>query len=288
MHQNMIDFIYSTTSGLYRHTNNNTTQLSCGDYFGITRIKPGLWAAANRSDECLELHDLENQSIQKIYGLVTKQTHQIDVIQDMLYLVNTDQNCILTTDMNFKVLHKFFPNGPAERGDKNFCHFNSVYCNGESIYIIAHNLGEITGKNSELYVIDKNHNVKEKLNLGCFSCHNIIIKDDETFICYSKDSSIKQDRTVIYNKEGFFTRGLSIGDSFIYGYNKVSKISGERIGCVSINRASSETIIIVGEPVNEIRQIEFDFGISKDANTRNNVSSCPNDMPHKPLRKIIC
>lgn len=174
--------------------------------------------------------------------------------------------------MKFKVLQKFFPNGTAERGEKNFCHFNSIYCDEESIYVIAHNLGEITGKNSELYIIDRNHNVKEKLDLGCFSCHNIIIKDGETFICHSKDGTIKKDGAVLFHKEEFFTRGLSIGDSFIYGYNKVSKNSGVRIGFVSINHDSSETILIAGEPINEIRQVEFDFGISKDANTRNNIS----------------
>lgn len=270
----MIDFIYSTTNGLYRHTDGETIKMSCGDYFGITKITQNIWAAANRSNECLELHDLQNRSIEKMRGLVTKQTHQIDVIHGMMFIVNTEQNRILITDMEFKVVHELFPNGRATRGDKNFCHFNSIYSsNDDLIYLIAHNLGEVTGKNSELYVIDKNYNVQIKTDLDCFSCHNIVIKNGEKFICHSKEGSVKKDHTVIFQKNGFFTRGLSIGDdSFIYGYNKVSKTSGERTGYISINHELSERIISVGEPINEIRQTQFDFGISEDANTRNNIS----------------
>jgi hypothetical protein len=261
----LIDFIYSTTSGIYRHTNGHTKTISSGDYFGITKFEE-LWLVANRSDCSIELYDFDFKLKNKIYGLVTKHTHQIDVIDDMLHIVNTDQNSILITDLNFDKKTKVFPNGIARRGDDNFCHFNSVYCSKNFIFVMAHNLGEETQKNSELYFLDKSYNVKKKLNLGCFSCHNIICKDKKTYICYSKQGTIKKNKESLFVKNGFFTRGLSISnDLIIYGFNKVSKEPFGRFGKISINTKNKEFILTTADPVNEIRQINYDFGLSKNS-----------------------
>lgn len=281
----LIDFLFSTTDGLYRYKNGGLTRLFSGDYYGITRYSEGVWVAANRSELSLDLFDLEGRLLERKSGLIERHTHQIDMIDGRLFLVNTDTNTIRIL-AELEAEKDLFPSGKAVRGEKNFRHFNSIFGFDGRLYVIAHNLGEYTGKTSELFIIEGDE--VERIDLESFSCHNFVLKDSKIYICRSKASSISENNETLHKKEGFFTRGLSIGvDSTVYGYNNVSPDFKKRSGRIAVVSKEFCYDIEVGAPVNEVRQISFDYGLSQDACKQYNFSESTDAMSPELVRSIL-
>lgn len=263
----MIDIIFSTTSGLYRY-DGTMTEIAVGNYFGITKLWEDVWAVANRSNSCLELYDLKRNKLMKVIdGIIGRNAHQIDLIGDRLYATRTELNELdVISVVDFSIEKRLFPNKQAVRGDADFCHFNSIYGNRGKLYLVAHNLGEETGKNSVLHVMSPAYVVIDKIDMPSMSCHNVIICGNDMYCCHSKNSSVVKNGEVVAKVEGCFTRGLSLSDDhLIFGINKLTKNREERIrGAIVVGQERIE----VNGAVNEIRQVCFDYGLS---NHRNNL-----------------
>ena len=267
----LIDFLYSTTEGLFRYREGESRLLMSGDFFGITRLDRQ-WVAANRSTGTLQAFDLDgNVTLES--DLSMSHTHQIDLIGDYLFVVNTDRNMIRVLSKDFSFIRDVFPNGDCVRGQSGFCHFNSIYGMGGYVYLIAHNLGEHTGRTSELFVLDYKLDVVTRLDLGTFSCHNLVVAEKDVFLCHSKKSLVSKNGVPLVRHDGFFTRGLSVSrHAIIYGINKVALETRERVGKIVIEGPKSSKLIDAHAPVNDIRQIWFDYGMSQDACKQHNIS----------------
>ena len=142
-----------------------------------------------------------------------KDLHQIKYHDQKLYATCTNDNMIaIYEDKNWK---KWYP---TTQKDKDINHFNSIYIQNKSIYLLAHNLGD-----SEIMQFDiETKELIKTISLG-IQAHNIYINDDIILTLSSKESKLKYSNEKTIQAEGFI-RGLAIDEQ---GYHFIgsSKIA---------------------------------------------------------------
>jgi hypothetical protein len=157
--------------------------------------------------------------------------HQIDFIDDELYIMDTYNNrCLICSPLHgyIEIVREIYPEGKHKvirKWEKNsrHMHFNSVYRVGDYVYLLAHNMTVRTGISSKLYMFDR-HTMKLVSIIGDAggSAHNMVV--DATGTMYICDSDHKA--LLTYDGVGFkkvwvdrpnktFTRGLAVDDDII-------------------------------------------------------------------------
>lgn len=128
-----------------------------------------------------------------------KDLHQIKYYDGKLYATCTFENMVaIYQNGNWT---KWYPN---EYKDKDINHFNSIYIQDNSIYLLAHNLGD-----SEIMEFDiKTLQLKKIIPLGV-QAHNIHIQDNIFMTLSSKESKVRYSNGKIISSQGF-VRGLAI------------------------------------------------------------------------------
>ncbi|MEC9209214.1 MAG: hypothetical protein VX762_02180 [Bacteroidota bacterium] len=222
---------------------------------------------------------LDNNKIKdvttRIKGL-SKGIHQIDFIDDDLYVTNTYQNSILVyqdmqqkQELHWKQHDKIiYPNGKIKKGraSNNYNHFNSIFRFKDNIYLIAHNETKKTKRVSEIYTLSLNNHktiIKEKINGS--NCHNIYKDNNNYMYCKSLEGTLTiNNKDVIFHKNKF-TRGLSVSDKYIIlGGSEVNLKREERkntngdIYLYNSDFELAQTISIKNTQIQEIRQIDQD------------------------------
>jgi len=269
------DLLISSLTGVYRW-HHQLTKIADGNCFGMTRLESGLWAVADRATCLLWIYDpSSNRIVDKIPDVISPDTHQIDVIDGKLFVLHTEFNRIRVFHIkDFSIETDLYPNGPGEKcppqllKKSNFCQFNSVYGHNGVIYLLAHNLGDYTEKNSELFVLDQqSYAVVEKIALNYQNCHNLAIYNGQQYVCLSKDGQVARDGEVLVTVAERFTRGLSISDEWlvfgttIASSNRDLRNSGKVYLC-NLDGICQNVVSIDG-CVNDIRQISGDYGLSE-------------------------
>lgn len=134
-----------------------------------------------------------------------KDLHQIKYHDGKLYATCTHDNMIAIYEN--KKWRKWYPN---EHKDKDINHFNSIYIKGNSLYLLAHNLGD-----SEIMEFDiKTHKLKKIIPLG-IQAHNIYMQDNYFLTLSSKESKIRYSNGKEILSQGF-VRGLAIDNQDLY------------------------------------------------------------------------
>lgn len=281
---NIPDFLVARTDGLFLYTKSSVSHLIRADvFYGLTKIANEWWGF------------LHNNHVGKIIsffiddGVVGKvnvridglhqDVHQIDFVGDALYVSDTANNRILVySDIidRFNVSSEDFsfalyPNGEAKRGDKNYCHFNSIFEYNNKIYVVAHNYTMTTGKSSEIYKLDKSGKVEDIIKTKTNSAHNCYIDEaNNYYICDSASGGVKKNSKDIF-KCNYFTRGLSLSKDFIIvGGSSIDFVKGKahrsnlpgKIFVLNNKFQQMFSYDVFKAQIMEIRQINDEFGLT--------------------------
>jgi len=162
-----------------------------------------------------------------LYGLSIG-IHQIDFVDDILFVVDTYKNRILKfSNIDNRLnsywrtdVEKFYPNGKLKKGrdSSNYNHFNSILYKDDFFYLMAHNETYKTKRKSEIYKLDKKFNVVSSEVINASNAHNICFDDKYMYFCDSIGKALSAQKDSGENKrvdlEGF-TRGVAINRSTI-------------------------------------------------------------------------
>ncbi len=190
----------------------NTLHKGAGLYYGVTTDGINTYIAArNRGVSSSTAKEEETGSIlvfDKYFNHINtlkpdnfelKDLHQIKYYEGKLYATCTYDNMIAIYEN--KTWTKWYPN---EHQNKDINHFNSIYIYNNSIYLLAHNLGD-----SQIMQFDiKTKKLKDTISLGV-QAHNIYNKNNTFLTLSSKESKIRYTDGKIVQSQGFI-RGLAI------------------------------------------------------------------------------
>lgn len=256
-----------------------------GDYWYIDRGASNLYKFTLK--EGLVLHHKRMLNFSKKSGL-KEGMHQIDFIDDELYIMDTYNNrCLICAPLHghIEVIRTVYPEGEYDvvrRYTDNdvYKHFNSVYRVGDYVYMLAHNRTVSTRIPSKLYAFDK-HTTRLVSIIGDAggSAHNMVV--DASGVMHICDSDNKA--LLIYDGVGFakmwvdrdnatFTRGLAIDDDIIVvGGSKrgggALRLSNEmQYGYLFVLNKDYECMLTIkmkecGQ-VHEVRMTGLDYGYS--------------------------
>jgi hypothetical protein len=137
---------------------------------------------------------------------------------------------------------------------------------------LAHNNSTKTGRNSELYVLDRyNHKVLDIQITSYLNAHNVTVVDENIYICNSMKGSLFCNDLEIFRYDKYLTRGLSITEDYlVVGGSQMSDRAGRSStdGAIFIldrtgKSVSDITMKRVGG-VHEIRHIGKDYAMSEN------------------------
>ena len=270
------DFIIGTSSGLWYLKGNTLYQITYASSYGITREAERWYANQNTGQFSRILSfniDTESEKPQitnpDYFSLgLPRNVHQIDMYDNIVYVIDTINNRIITVDRRGKKKH-YFPNKSIKKG-KNNNHFNSIFITGKQIYVCAHN-GSLKPKHySEIYVLNKNTmKTEEIIQTGAGNAHNIIVKNEKIIYCDSMAGRLFCDNKAVFEDSGYFMRGLAMTGNYVL-------IGGSQFARRE-ERASTDGVIFVLDKnfkpmktfklknigqVYEIRGVNGDYGLS--------------------------
>ena len=228
--------LFTCQNGLFLLKKNLVIKLLPGFCFGITRI--------NDSDFYIYRDYRIKGNIYKIKidfekNLVTNfkrininlpsNVHQILNIEGILYLTSTKENAILKI-YNEKTMDKNFIEGELLHYTKsdNYKHFNSLTLFNNNLYLLAHNYSQYSKKKSQVYVLNKNLEIIEKLDDFGECSHDILFHKSIMYVCDSLNSRILDSERKEVFKSNKFLRGFKKFEDnfFILGgsdYNERAK-----------------------------------------------------------------
>lgn len=153
--------------------------------------------------------------------------HQIDLIDNDLYICDTYHNRILRYNINNDKSHdSFFPLGKLRNGrnSENYAHMNSIFGTDDKIYILCHNSSTKTGKYSNVIVMDRNlEKIIETIDTTYSNAHNIVLYNDKILICDSQECTLNDLREKLFQTE-YLTRGLSVSeDNILLGGSDITE-----------------------------------------------------------------
>ena len=276
-----LQFLISTSSqGLLLFNNNKITRLfNEKGFYGITFYKSYFYCfcKTGRFGKVISFRIKDGFAINvqnRIHGL-SKGIHQIDFIDDDLYVINTYNNSILiykniASKKNIfwsEFDEQIFPNGELKYGreSSNYNHFNSLYKFNEDLLVVAHNETYKTRKKSEIFQLDINsYKTKNISEIDGSSCHNIFKDDIREIICKSLESTLTINNKDYFISNDILTRGLAITNKYILvggsdfafkrelrnhtnGYVYIFNNSMDLIESIKINNTQIHELLIISE-----------------------------------------
>lgn len=197
--------------------------------------------------------------------------HQIDIIDDRIFVVDTYDQCIrgFARDGTELDCHRPFPLASTYAWDQGYLHINSLLAVRDGILLVLHNGGRATGRPSELAVLDTSWRLVDRVPLPGLGCHNIALLDDGTVLtCASLSGEIAELGGHAMRVSAMMTRGLSVSDEgLVVGASTFSnrlQRHDARGEIVFMDAAMSvtERMPVPGAPTDIRRLGGFDRGLS--------------------------
>ena len=203
---------------------------------------------------------------------LSRNIHQIDAVNGNIMVTDPSGNRILALDEHGNIVREVYPFGPLSSGkaSPNYGHFNSVFCQDEHLYVVAHNYTQYSGKRSEILILDKETFEVKKVMKDIGGCaHNVIAREGYFLVCDSMDGLLKDQGNTV-GKMGTFTRGLAMNDEYILVGGSMYGRRAERIGkdCFmyllthDFRPVVEITLEEIG-PMFEVRFLGKDYGLSQ-------------------------
>ena len=201
--------------------------------------------------------------------------HQMDFIDDHLYVTDTYSNRLLTFEEHCDQLVpsiEAFPPGKLDNGraSPNYAHMNSVWrspCG--HLYVFYHNETSKTGRKGSIVRLSQGLQEAEVYPADANNGHNILVHDGHFVFCDSMNGRLMLGGRCVF-KASLFTRGLAktprlwlVGGSQ-YGDRGMRNELGGAIYVLSSDFCLRGMVEIPGM-VQEIRATNSDYGLSATA-----------------------
>lgn len=219
-----LNLLIGTTNGLYIFYRNMLMRLLECNAYGITKYNDDCWYVYINSRKfaksftricCMKIKNKKVQSIVEKYK-VPAGMHQIDFVDDALWMANTHKNSILIYGLHQK--SELFPSGQLYKSRylaKNYRHFNSIFRREGRVYVLAHNVFHYSKNKSQIYIFTLSGKLSDIIDVDGENCHNIYIENNKMFTCNSSYGSLLEINSGKEISLGLFTRGLAVSDSYI-------------------------------------------------------------------------
>tara|TARA_Y100001954_G_scaffold234286_1_gene289448 strand:+ start:836 stop:1894 length:1059 start_codon:yes stop_codon:yes gene_type:complete len=277
-----INFLISTQKkGLLLYNRGEIIQLfKKKGFYGLTKHKKNYYAfhitGFHGNIISFALKDKKAIKPYVVIRGLSKGIHQIDFIDDDLYVTNTYDNSILIYNKiyNKKNIHWknydniIYPNGKLSNGrfSSNYNHFNSIFRYKKFIYLFAHNETMKSSRNSEIYKLDKNNfNIIEIKKTAGSNGHNIYIDENQILFCKSIEGTLASEKKDILKHKNIFTRGLSVSNKYlILGGSEIAHNRNDRgsssgyVYIYNLNFKLLQKICIDKTQIQEVRQINIE------------------------------
>ncbi|QTL99723.1 hypothetical protein GM661_18070 [Iocasia frigidifontis] len=270
-------YIVATKRGLFILRNNKLYKILQGRFYGITKYNDNLYIferLGNLKGRIIHLALNKNYSFQKdgkiLIDNISPGCHQIDFINNYLYITDSYNNRILKCDLQNIDCDEFYPLGKLKNGrnSKNYGHINSIYKKEKEFLLMCHNETTKTGRNSEILVLDENLNINRKIDTKASNAHNIVKYKEQLFYCDSMNMSLMKNGVQVFRGKHFM-RGLSVTDEYLLvggsdyaKRNKRTKVNGY-IYILDHKFRLIDSYLIPGM-VQEIRRIDnIDYSLSQ-------------------------
>jgi hypothetical protein len=257
--------IFSTSSGLFLIINSELIRILKGKFYGIvkyqkywivirqnnTENKSKVIKKNNRQSDVLAIvfHKGMVVSLKTLIFGIPGEVHQIDIVDDELYLPHTGYNQIIKIKLKKMFKSNYKPKSflscdlisLAHTNIKKPSHLNSIFFSYKSglFYLMAHNSTAHTGKFSDIIISNNSNFTKCKIiNTKGHSCHNVCEYNNSLLYLDSNNGKAMYDENIIFESDTLL-RGLSITDRYVY-------IGGSSIDFTSKNnRKDSDSFIYI-------------------------------------------
>lgn len=218
LHESWFTHITTTTSGLYIMSPQVKAKVLDGAFYGVTLHNENIYVFENIKGQTGRILKIRPpfEAVCVIKDL-SPGCHQIDALDNKLYITDTYNNRILVYSLdNFDLKNVYYPFGELKNGrnSDNYAHINSIYHKDGMFYIMAHNETHKTGKTSVIYICDNNFKILKSIETHANSAHNIVIKGNDLWYCDSLNYTVVKNNKVVLQYENL-SRGLSITDNII-------------------------------------------------------------------------
>ena len=270
------DFIIGTSSGLWYLKKDKLYQIAYASSYGITSDGER-WYANQNIGQFSRIISFTIDNVAAKPEIIApnhfaqglpKNVHQIDFYDNLIYVVDTLNNRIISIDRSGKRTN-YFPNRKIKTA-RNNNHFNSIFITEKFIYLCAHN-GTLKPKTySKIYVLNKSNMKKhEIIQTNAGNAHNIIPKDGEILYCDSMAGELICEKNIVFKDSKYLMRGLAITDNHILAGGSQFARREERAatdGAVFVldknyNHITTIELKSIGQ-VYEIRGVNNDCGLS--------------------------
>jgi hypothetical protein len=137
--------------------------------------------------------------------------HQIDFIDDQLWVIDTYNQQILSFDTSWrKVIHRPIPAARYGKWGDGYVHMNAILAHGDLIYLLLHKGGKVGP--SEVVVVDRALCEQGRIELPGFQCHDLaMLETGRLLSCHSPAGSLIDSGGEVAQIDSLLTRGLSVG-----------------------------------------------------------------------------
>ena len=135
--------------------------------------------------------------------------HQIDVVNESLLVVDTDNQRIVEFDRRWR-RRDHYPLPRAYNGEPGYCHMNSLLGRGSSIYLMLHHNGR---RPSERLEVDADFREIDRVSLPGRACHDLVLTGEGTWImCDSLHGQLIDEQGCLVKIDELMTRGLAVSE----------------------------------------------------------------------------
>ena len=277
-----VKLMAGTSKGLLYYDGNCVHKIMDGPVYGISKYVDHVYAL-QRLDKKARiikfkysqiLKEMEQTVFEVLIDDLSIGVHQIDFIGDRLFVCDTYNNRILIYRSNGTLVQVWHPSGELANHDiysLNYKHYNSVYCDFDYLYIVAHNDTKKSGRKSEIHIVDffGDFQSVERQSINAICAHNYMKWRGKSCWCDSLRGALFVDGKSVLRENEIVTRGLAANDEYIFvgGSNIAfgeSRLNGDgTIFCLDQHYEKINTIKINNcGAVSEIRLMEKDYGLS--------------------------
>lgn len=274
-----VSFLIATQSqGLLLYNNGQMFVLfKENGFYGITKFSGTFYAfyktGMHGNIISFKIENNKAVDINIVIEGLSRGIHQIDFIEEDLYVTNTYDNSILIyskltskNNLHWKNYSKIiYPNGRLLNGRRssNYNHFNSLFKYKNKIYLIAHNETKKTNRSSEIYSLNPiTLKTLDREQIQGSNCHNIYIDNEKKMFCKSLEGTLSINEKDVILHKNVFTRGLSVSNEYIilggsdiqHNRLKREKTNGY-IYIYDTKLSLKQTILIQHTQIQEIRML---------------------------------
>lgn len=219
-----VQMLLGTKTGILLYAHGRLTRILRGRFYGISR-RGDRWYAYKYETQrfgriiSFRLAGLQCVEVKDELCQLPGEVHQIDWAGSCLYVTDTQHNCVRRyayRGSQLVCIDRCYPNGTLAFGRRspNYAHINSVFCDGDRLFIVYHNETKKTGRKSQVAILDLDLRLQNVVSLDAGCAHNVLPIESDIAFCDSMNGAVRLGSRSL--SLGLYTRGLAKSGSVLF------------------------------------------------------------------------